>query len=285
VADTLVEAEMSPHSFMPGSNGRLDTIDRRPGETLFDYMTRCHWILGGRVRLLESIRDAQKTIFVDGRSRWRRHMILLAIGEAGFASSAYILFEYCGVPTSVAGPLMPCLIGLCALIGAWMSINILSMRETFAPWMIGTDSKARLLLRWIMPVIKTSHERNADVADGTDRNKGAALAHWPDPEMLGIERAEHLSIDAALEERVAEYLEMESFMWRLRLLFAETAIIAVLTFLAQLVLGRRFLAVIDTVGLIVTICLVGGFLALFLSNFVSTRIARLSRWWRHHHGH
>ena len=265
---------MTPHSFMPGSGKRLGSVERRPGETLFDYLTRCRWEMGGRIRVLEMVRDAQETIFLDESSRWRRHMILLALGEAMFAGGAYILLDYIDAPANLAGPLVGGLIGLCALIGAWMSIRILSMRDTVSPYMLSTDSKARRLLRWIMPVTKASRVNNAE------QRKASVMDCLPNPEMLGLDNDEHLPLDPALEDRIARYLEMEGFMWRLRLLFVETVVICILTLAAQLVFGAPFLGMIDTVTLIAVTCLIGGFLILFLSNFVSARLAQLSRWWR-----
>lgn len=268
---------MTPHSFMPGSSQRLGSVERRPGETLFDYLTRCRWEMGGRIRVLEMVRDTQETIFLDESSRWRRHMILLALGEAVFAGGGYILLDHIDLPAERAGPLVGGLIGVCALVGAWLSIRILAMRDIVSPYMLSTDSKARRLIRWLMPVTKASGDGHAE---GIEQLKSVAMERWPAPDMLGVDNSEHLPIDPAIEDRIARYLEMEGFMWRLRLLFAETLVICLLTLAAQLILGTSFLAMIDAVALIATVCLIGGFLVLFLSNLVSTRAARLSRWWR-----
>lgn len=250
---------MNPRALFPGSDGRLSTVDRRPGETLHDYLIRCQWEMGGRIRLLETVRDGQEMIFFDERARWRRRMILLALGEAGFAMVGYLLIASCGIAASVATPLTAAMIGLFALLGAAIAAAACSTPGSLALWTRTAWDKARSFLWWLMTGDDMPDTRRVLV--GVDPNR---------PE----------TIDAIVEEHAAEYLEMQTFLWRLRWLLAQIGLITAVFVGVQIARGAPPHTVIEDTMLIAIILLFGGSLLLFASDFVSTNLARLARRWR-----
>lgn len=242
------------------SDGQINEIERRPEETLHDYLVRRQWEMGGRIRLLEAVRDGQEMFYFDARARWHRHMILLAIGEAAFAIAGYILLDYCAVPTRISAPMTAMMIGLCALLGAVVAIVALAMRERLVSW---TGSAWRQAKDYFWEVMTS----------------GAAV---PDSRTMlaGIDASRPETIDTVVEKRVAQHLEVETFLWRSRMMIAQLATIVVLFAAMQIARGVSFQAVIDDSILLATVCLFGGGLLLFAADCVNTNLARLGRWWR-----
>lgn len=78
-----------------GGNERLTLVVRRPDESLHDYLVRCQWELGDRVRFLASVRDAQWTILESERQRWRRHALLLTFTGPVITALAYAALGLC----------------------------------------------------------------------------------------------------------------------------------------------------------------------------------------------
>lgn len=249
---------MNPRALLPGSDGRLSTVDRRPGESLYDYLVRCQWEMGSRIRLLEMVRDGQETIFFDERARWRRHMILLAVGEAGFAVAAYILLSACGAPSHGAAPLMAGMIGLGALLGAFASIRILSMRVRLASWLRAIGRLVRRLLCWLVP---------GDDASAARRALLEAAAQGPQ------------RLEVVIEQRVADCLEVETFLWRLRMLVVQIAIIVTLFSYVQLTGGASLASLVEDAALVAIVCLICGGLFVLAADFLNINLARLARWW------
>jgi len=243
-------------SLTPDDDGRpIPACDpRRPDETLYDYLVRSRHEMGVQLRMLEAHSDAQAELFASEQTRWRRAMVLLAIGEAGFAAAAYVGLDRSGLARSIAAPLIAAVIGSCALGGAALSLCIASFHTGFASWPLAAEDLARRLL--------------------------GRPARSSETERLVRDFDRRLGIEAIIEERAADRLEMETFFWGLRLLLIETAIIAMLIAIWRTTLGLPFDAVMSDAALVAGVCLVGGLFLLLFSDLVSTSLARLARWWR-----
>lgn len=227
---------------------------RRPDESLYDYLVRSRHEMGVQIRMLEAHSDAQAELFASEQTRWRRAMVMLAIGEAGFAAAGYVALHQAGLAESLSTPLVATMIASCALGGAVTSLFIASLRIGIASWPLAAADFARHLLR-----------RNARPSE---------------TERLARDFDRQLGIETIIEERAADCLEMETFFWGLRLLLLETAIVVLLVSIWRAMLGLPFDAVISDAVLVTGICLIGGLFLLLLSDLVSTSLARFARWWK-----
>lgn len=239
--------------------GHFTSSERRPDETLYDYLVRCRVELTGRIRLLETVRDGQEMIYFDERARRRRHMLVLAIGEASFAVAGTILLDRCGISANLSTPALAVMIGLCAVLGAIASIAVLSMRDRLASWMRAARRGFWRLLDRIMPVDDASMFR--------------PLPAWVDPN-----RPE--TIDAFVEARAASCLAFDTFFWRARWLIVQVVVIAGFFAFVQILRGASLLSVIEDTALVALVCLLAGNLFVVAADLISTNLARLGRWWR-----
>jgi hypothetical protein len=126
-----------------GGNERLTLVVRRPDESLHDYLVRCQWELGDRVRFLASVRDAQWTILGTERQRWRRRSLLLTFTGPVIAALAYAGLGLCGAADSVPVPLMAGLIACAGLAGAALAIGIARIIDSIPNWLV-----TRRVRRW-----------------------------------------------------------------------------------------------------------------------------------------
>jgi len=126
-----------------GGNERLTVVVRRPNESLHDYLVRCQWELGDRVRFLASVRDAQWTILGTERQRWRRRSLLLTFTGPVIAALAFAGLGLCGTADSVPVPLMAGLIACAGLAGAALAIGIARIIDSIPNWLV-----ARRTRRW-----------------------------------------------------------------------------------------------------------------------------------------
>ncbi len=248
---------MSQRIFPP--DGRFTPSARQPGESLYDYLVRCQWEMRGRIRLLETVRDGQEMIFFDERARWRRRMLVVASTEAGFATIAYILFDRCEVSGNVAPSMMAAMIGLCALLGAVVSTGVLAIRESPRTWTRALSDRFWRLLNWLWPEDDDSGPR--------------PLPAWVDPN-----RPE--TIDAAVEEQVAQYLGPEALFWRLYWLAVQGAIVVIVFACVQIARGVPLITVIDDALAVAILWLIGGGLFILVADLISTNLGRVGRWWR-----
>lgn len=248
----------NPRPLTPAEIRHLGLTDRGPGETLQDYFVRHQWQMAGMIRTLKGDLDALYAKLADERVRWRRHMVLLAIGEAGFAVAGVIVLDHYGVATRAA-PVAAGLIGLCALLGAALAIRLLAAHECLSAWMRTARHRAWRLLCWIML--------------GEDEPAVQRLPAWID-----ISRPE--VVDAVVEERVAQSLALDAFFWRARWLIGQVAIIVTLFACVQIARGATTLSVVESASVVAIVFLFGGGLIVLAADLVSTNLARLSRWWR-----
>lgn len=126
-----------------GGNERLTLVVRRPDESLYDYLVRCQWELGDRVRFLASVRDAQWTILGMERQRWRRRSLLLTFTGPVIAALASAGLGLCGAADSMPVPLMAGLIACAGLAGAALAIGIARIIDSIPNWLV-----ARRARRW-----------------------------------------------------------------------------------------------------------------------------------------
>ncbi|MCG2841312.1 hypothetical protein L6Q21_09995 [Sandaracinobacter sp. RS1-74] len=128
---------MNPRPLTPAETRSLGLIERKPGETLHDYLVRREWEMSDRIWLLQADRDAQEAIFFSEQARWRRQMLLLAGGEAWFAAAVYLLLDHCGIVDGLRASLVAGIIALCALGGGALLLRFASRGGEIATWLIG----------------------------------------------------------------------------------------------------------------------------------------------------
>lgn len=117
-------------------NEHLLEVPREPDETLHDYLVRCQWKLGERVKMLAAARDAQMAIREMEYSRWRRRMVLLALSQPVVAALAY---AYLALSDQVIDPLAPWQAGRIALAsfaGGMLVLGIAHVLEAAPTWLL-----------------------------------------------------------------------------------------------------------------------------------------------------
>lgn len=87
-------------------------------------------------------------------------------------------------------------------------------------------------------------------------------------------------IDAIVEDCAAIRLEVDTWAWRFCGLIGETLVIVVAIFVAQTVNGTPIVEAIDNVTMVAFFFLLGRAVLLMIADFISNRLARLTRWWR-----
>jgi len=253
---------------------------RRPGETLYDYLVRSRHEMGVQVRMLEALSDAQARLFASERARWRRALLLLAIGEAGFAAASYAALDHYGLAGTMPAPLVAATIGTCALSGTALLMSFASLRARVPSWALTAEDLARRLLRRPRRVIEPDlvNPPQADVRECW--LKGIVVEPESGAGTLTQRFDRHLGIEEEIEERAADLLEVKTFFWGLRLLVFEAVTVTLAVCILRVLLGVPLDIVMTDVPLVTGVCLVGGLFLLLFSDLVSTGLARLARWWR-----
>lgn len=269
-------------SLAQGGDGRLIPAcdPRRPGETLYDYLVRSRHKMGVQVRMLEAHSDAQAELFASEQARWRRRAILLAIGEAGFAAASYAALDHYELAATMPAPLVAAAIGSSALAGAAIATGVAATRARVPSWALAAEDIARRLLGGPRRVIAPSAILPPRPAARKCWLKGIVPTLVSDTETLAQRCDRHPGIDDEIEERAFDLLEMRTFFWGLGLLVFEAAIVTLALCTLRAWLGVPLNIVIADVPLVSGVCLIGGLFLLLFSDFVSTGLARLARWWR-----
>lgn len=87
-------------------------------------------------------------------------------------------------------------------------------------------------------------------------------------------------IERIVEQRLAERLAADSFLWRFRLITVETIVMAVLVLVAGLLLKQPSMLVLRATVIVAASCFATGFLLLILSSWTLKASARLRQWRR-----
>jgi hypothetical protein len=103
---------------------RLTYVERRPADSLCDYLVRCQWELVGRVRLLASVRDGWIATLDRERIRWRRSRIVLLLAQALGAGAGYAALDGFALAEAMPALAVAGLIGLAALLGGLLAIGL-----------------------------------------------------------------------------------------------------------------------------------------------------------------
>lgn len=253
---------------------------RRPDETLHDYLLRSRHEMGVHLRMLEATSDAQTELFGSERARWRRVMILLAIGGAGSAAAAYLLLDLEGLAGNGPAPILAAIIGSCALAGAAASVGITSMLGRVASWTLAAEDLARRLLRRPRRIAEPSATVHPLVSTDQDGPGAIAMERAPESEELVREFDRDPEIEAVIEDCAVCRLETRTFFWGVRLLAFQAAIITFLLCALRAAFGVPLDTVMVDAPLVLIVCLVGCFALLAFSDLASTGLARLTLWWR-----
>ena len=269
-------------SFTNGGDSRLIPVcaPRRPDETLHDYLLRSRHDLSVHIRMLEATSDAQAELFASERSRARRTMVLLAVGEAGFAAASYVALDLNGLAGTGHSPLLGAMVGSGTLAGAAAAIGIVSVRDRVPSWLLTAQDFARRLLRRHMRIIEPSATTHHVPSYAEGVQAAIAMERTPESERLGYDLDGDPEIEAILEERTVDRLEARTFLWGLGLPVTQAAIITILLCTLRVVFGVPFDVVMMDVPLIMGACLIGGLFLLAFSDLASSGIARLALWWR-----
>lgn len=262
------------------SDGRLIPayVPRRPDETLHDYLLRSRNELALHIRMLEATSDAQTELFGSERTRWRRTMAMLAVGEAGIAAAAYLLLDLSGLSDSVSALCLAVMIGSCALVGAAASISIASMLGRVTSWRLAALVR-RLLRRprqvvepsaTILPLVRASDgEPEAAAMERALPAEGKTCEVDPDPE-----------IEAVIEDCAVCRLDIWTTLWGIGLLVFQAMTITTGLAAARAASGVPLDVVMNDAPLVLVVCLIGGFFLLTFANLASNGLVRLAIWWR-----
>ncbi|WP_298673219.1 hypothetical protein [uncultured Sphingomonas sp.] len=112
-----------------GNHDRLTHVERKPDETLHDYLVRCQSELTDRVILLASVRDGYLATLGRERGRWRRSVAAIALAEAASSTMTCIVVELCGARSVVPAPVIAGVIGIAALAGGAIAFSIAPAAE------------------------------------------------------------------------------------------------------------------------------------------------------------
>lgn len=254
--------------------------ERRPGETLYDFLLRSRQEMALHIRMLEATSDAQTELFESERARSRRTMISLAFGGSGFAAATYLLLAHEGLAGNGPAPLLAAIIGGCALAGAAVPLGIASMLGHVPSWTLASEDLARRLLRRprraaqscaAIPRLVSVGEAQAEVLAPTEVPDADNMACDLDRDPVVIELVEDLSIDR---------LETRTFRWGLGLPVFQALVITTLFCAVRVVFGWPLVAAMVDAPLMLVVCLVGFFFLLIFSDLASHSLARLALWWR-----
>lgn len=250
---------MTPRPLTPVQVRHLGLTERGPGETLQDYLVRHQGQMAGMIGVLKGDLDALYAQQANERARHRLHMIILANAQAGFAMMGYILLDWCGVSAHATATQMAVMIGLCALLGAFVSFALLAPPIAPRAWFGAARRQLDRLFDWLWPDEEAPAARRA---------------------LIEVDPSRPETIDAAVGERAAMHLEMDTFFWRSRWLIAQVMVIVGAFSCAQIVRGVSLSGVIEDAALVALACLVAGGLFVLVADFINVSLARLGRWWR-----
>lgn len=176
----------------PGTGERLADIERKPDETLHDWLVRCQSELTDRVVLLAAVRDGYIATLGLQRGRWRRRKLLLALTGPVIAALAYAGIAWCGIGKSVPAPLIAVLIAGAGLAGAPLAIGIARIADRLPGWLAMRKARkwdrfsSRMSLRWQFERLVGGAFRRAATMIESDavRRSRAQDDEWPDDEDL-----------------------------------------------------------------------------------------------------
>lgn len=256
-------------------DGRLvpTYTQRRPDETLHDYLVRSRSEMTVHIRMLEATCDAQTKLFGSERGRLRRAMILLALWEAGFAAAAYILLARYGLAGSASVPFLATMIGTCALAGAVAPLGIASMLGRVPSWSLAAENLARRLLRRPLQVVEPS----ATILPLAKASDGPVDTSAIEP---GREVDRDPEIEAVIEDCAVSDLEMWTTFWGIGLIVFQAAVMTIGLSTMRAAFGVPLDIVLNDVPLVLLVCLVGGLFLLVFADLASNGLVRMALWWR-----
>ncbi|MGA1809355.1 hypothetical protein VHN57_10260 [Sphingobium sp. WW5] len=266
----------------PDGDGRLVPAysERRPDETLHEFLLRSRQEMALHIRVLEATSDAQTQLFASERTRSRRTMISLALSGAGFAAATYLLLAHNGLAGNGPAPFLAAMIGGCALAGAAAPLGIASMASRIPSWRLASEDLLRRLLgrprraaepcATIHPLVRGG-DLQAEVIAPEEISEAENAACDLDRDPVVIELIEDFTIDR---------LETRTFFWGLGLPVFQAMVIATLFCAVRVMFGWPLAALMADMLLVLVICLIGFFFLLIFSNLASGSLARLMLWWR-----
>lgn len=263
-------------------NGRLIPAytERRPGETLYDFLLRSRQEMALHIRMLEATSDAQTELFESERTRSRRTMISLAFGGSGFAAATYLLLAHEGLAGSGPAPLLAAIIGGCALAGAAVPLGIASMLGRVPSWTLASEDLARRLLRRPRRITQPCATVHTLASAGEAQPPVLASERMPETEILACELDRDPDITVLIEDLTVDRLETRTFLWGLGLPVFQAAIITITLSAMRALFGVPLGTVMTDAPLVLAVCLVGFFFLLGFSDLANTGLARLTLWWR-----
>lgn len=269
-------------SFTRGGDAPLVPIcnPRMPGETLYDYLLRSRHEMCIQVRMLEAANAAQTRRFNAERQSWRRTLVMLGLSEAGFAAASVFVLDRTGLIATLPPPLTATIIGSGALGGAAIALGMASLSTRARSW----ARKTRYATRHFLRRCRCMAGRSSAPHQHFGKDGGAYEPHaWgsiPPSARADDDVGGDPLIDAIVEARTIDRLESQTFLWRLKLLALETAIVVTLFSVWRSRLGLPFPAVLDDALLVSGVCLIGGLVLALWADGISTGLVRLLIWWR-----
>lgn len=263
-------------------DGRLvpTYMQRRPDESLHDFLLRSRHEMSVHIRMLESVSDAQTELFASERTRWHRRMGLVVAGEAGLAATAYVALDAYGFAGTMAPPLVAATIGACALGGTAITMGIASLRTGVASWPLAAEDLVRRLLRrpYRVDEAPCACQMQNGASDGPI--EGIAQAVLPAPDSVAGDFDDDAEIAAFIEERTIDRLESRTFLWGLRLLVFQAALITLTLCAVKTAFGVPLETVVFDAPPILGVSLICCLFLLGFSDLANSGLARLALWWR-----
>lgn len=270
-------------SFTRGGDAPLVPIcnPRMPGETLYDYLLRSRHEMCIQVRMLEAANAAQSRRFDAERQSWRRTMVMLGLSEAVFAAASVFVLDRTGLAGILPASLTAAIVGSGALSGAGIALGMASLRTRVRSWARTTRYATWHFLRRCRCMAgRSSVLHHPQFGEDTGAHEPQAWGNIPDSARAGDDFGGDPLIDAIVEARTIDRLESQTFLWRLKLLALEIAIVVTLFSVWRARLGLPFRAVLDDALLVSAVCLIGGLVLALWADGISTGLARLPIWWR-----
>ena len=107
-----------------------------------------------------------------------------------------------------------------------------------------------------------------------------ALKTSASPNQLVLSLDDESEIERIVEQRIAERLASDSFIWRFRLITVETIVMGALVLVAGLLLKQPTMLVLRASVLVAASCFATGLLLIVLSAWTVKASARFRRWRR-----
>lgn len=254
--------------------------ERRPDETLYDFLLRSRQEMALHIRMLEATSDAQTELFESERTRSRRTMISLAFGGSGFAAATYLMLAHEGLAGSGPAPLLAAIIGGCALAGAAVPLGIASILGRVPSWTLASEDLARRLLRRPRRITQPCATVHTLVSAGEAQPPALASEPMPETEILACDLDRDPDITVLIEDLTVDRLETRTFLWGLGLPVFQAAIITITLSAMRALFGVPLGTVMTDAPLVLVVCLVGFLFLLGFSDLANTGLARLTLWWR-----